>query len=94
MDYVASGTIHVRTKVCGRNNCRCAHDPDARHGPYHEYSRRLQGRLRHSVVTPQQADLLSRAIANYREIQSLLARWERETVAEILNAENTDDDNQ
>ena len=84
MDYVVAGTLHTRTKVCGRSNCRCAEDPDARHGPYHEWSRRQDGRLRHSVVAPEQAELLSTAIGNYREIQRLLARWERETAAEIL----------
>ena len=30
MDFVASGTIHVRTKVCGRKNCKCATDPEQR----------------------------------------------------------------
>jgi len=76
MDFVVSGTIHKRTKVCGRKNCRCAVDPAARHGPYYEWSRRQEGRLFHSIVTPEQAEVLSRAIHNYREIKQLLARWE------------------
>ena len=85
MDFVASGTIHVRTKVRGRMNCRCATDPEQRHGPYHEWTRSKDGKLQHSVVTPDQARLLQRAIANFRKIQSLLARWEEETASEILN---------
>jgi hypothetical protein len=85
MDFVASGTIHVRTKVCGRKNCKCATDPEARHGPYYEWTRTKHGKLLHSVVTPAQARLLQRAIANYHEILSLLARWEDETASEILN---------
>ena len=55
MDYVASGTIHVRTKVCGRKNCKCANDPEQRHGPYHEWSRSKNGKLEHRVVTADQA---------------------------------------
>jgi len=93
LDYVASGTLHVRTKVCGKKNCRCAVDLEARHGPYYEWSRREQGKLSHSVVTPEQAELLTKAIKNYREILALLKRWERETVAEILNAKIKDDGN-
>jgi hypothetical protein len=85
MDFVASGTVHQRTKVCGRKNCRCAVDPAARHGPYYEWSRRQDGRLLHSVITPEQAALFTRAIQNYREIQQLLVRWERETAKEVLN---------
>jgi hypothetical protein len=85
MDFVASGTIHKRTKVCGRPNCRCANDPTARHGPYYEWSRRQDGRLVHSVITPAQAELFTQAIQNYREIQQLLGLWERETAKEVLN---------
>jgi hypothetical protein len=86
LDLLASGTVHVRTKVCGRENCRCAQDVNARHGPYHEWSRREDGRLLHSVVTPEQAKLLTEAINNHPKVQQLLDRWERETAAEILGA--------
>jgi hypothetical protein len=85
LDFVASGTLHKRTKVCGRKNCRCAVDPAARHGPYYEWSRRQDGHLLHSVVTPEQAELFTRAIQNYRKIQQLLVHWEHETAKEVLN---------
>ena len=88
MDYVASGTLHSRTKVCGRSNCRCADDPSARHGPYHEWSRRIGGRLVHHVISAQQADIIARAIENHRELQELVARWEEETASEVLDAES------
>jgi hypothetical protein len=87
MDYVASGTLHLRTKVCGRSNCRCADDPSARHGPYHEWSRRSGGRLVHRVITAQQAKIIARAIANHRELQQLLALWAEETASAVLDAE-------
>ena len=92
MDFVASGTLHTRTKVCGRKNCRFAVDSDARHGPYYEWSRRQEGRLVHSVVTAEQAQLFTRAIGSYREIQRLLTRWERETAQDILNLEDEQSD--
>jgi hypothetical protein len=85
---VCSGTLSTRTKVCGKPTCRCATDPEARHGPYHEWTRRVEGRYRHSVVTPRQAELLEHAIANYKEIQRLLRLWEAETAAAILDIES------
>ena len=91
MDYVASGTLHSRTKVCGRSNCRCADDPSARHGPYHEWSRRSGGRLVHRVITAQQAEIIGRAIANHREVQQLLALWAEETASAVLDAESEKD---
>jgi len=38
----------------------------------------------HYVVSPEQAQLIKIAIDNHREVQRLLAAWERETAAEIL----------
>ena len=84
MDYASSGTLHSRTRACGKANCRCATDQDAWHGPYHDWTRRKDGRLLHSAVSPDQARLIQRAITNRREIDRILARWEEETVAEIL----------
>lgn len=84
MDYVCSGTMTVRTKVCGRTGCRCAKDPNSRHGPYHEWTRREDGRLRHSVVTPQQAKLLVKGIDNHREIMDLMKQWEAITADEVI----------
>ena len=62
-----------------------ATDPAERHGPYFEWSRLINGKLKHKVVSPEQAQLLKQAIANKREIQALLAQWEEETASEILN---------
>lgn len=86
-DLVCSGTLHKRTKVCGKPGCRCAHDKEARHGPYYEWSRRKGGRLVHRVVSPRQAARLKAAIANYRAIRRLLRSWEEESTR-ILEAEN------
>jgi len=88
MDFVVSGTLHVRTKVCGKKNCKCATDPEQRHGPYHEWTRRKDGKLRHKVVTAAQARLLQRAIGNHREIQSLLTQWAEESASEILQPDD------
>jgi hypothetical protein len=85
MDYACSGTLHSRTKVCGRATCPCATDVTARHGPYDEWSRRKDGRLVHSVLSPEQAALIQRGIANRRHIDRLLALWEDETANEILH---------
>jgi hypothetical protein len=88
IDFVVSGHVHSRTKVCGRPNCRCAQNPDARHGPYYEWSRREDGKQRHSVVTPEQAQLLTQGIDNRRRIETLLADWEGASKKEILEPDD------
>lgn len=83
--YVCAGTLLSRTKVCGKPNCRCRRDPAARHGPYFEWTRMENGRFAHKILSPGQARLLARAIKNYRVLQRLLARWERESAQTILH---------
>jgi hypothetical protein len=79
IDFACPGTLSKRWKQCGRPNCSCAHDPGKRHGPYYEWSRRVDGRLRHSLLTEEQATSVAQAIANHNHILALLGRWGAET---------------
>ena len=92
LDFVASGTLHHRTKVCGKPTCKCATDPAARHGPYYEWGRMRGGKLVQSTITPAQAKLLERAIANHQRAKALLGEWEQLSEAEILKPEAVSDD--
>src|SRR5260370_30049911 len=75
IDYLCSGTLSERMKVCGKPGCRCAQDPDARHGPYYEWGHMKAGKLVHRTVSPEQAPVLRRAIANYRQAKELMEGW-------------------
>jgi len=84
IELIGSGTLLERTKVCGKPNCRCAHDPTAAHGPYYEWKRREQNRLRHRIVTADEARRIRRALNDYQRLLELLAEWEDESLAIIL----------
>lgn len=86
IDYVSSGTLVTRTKVCGKPGCRCASDPEARHGPYHEWGYMKDGRQVHRMLSAEQASILKKAIANYRAVMRLLRDWERQTLR-LLDAQ-------
>jgi hypothetical protein len=87
MQYLSSGTLLKRTKVCGNPRCHCATDPAARHGPYYEWSHLKAGKLRHRTLSPEQAELMRLAIANHRKVKKLLRAWEVQTQRLIdLNA--------
>jgi hypothetical protein len=79
MDHFCSGTLLRRMKVCGKPGCRCAHDLSARHGPYYEWGHMKGGKLVHRTVSPEQAETLRLAIANYRIAKKLMKDWEVET---------------
>lgn len=84
MDLVCAGTLQKRMKTCGRPYCRCSSDPEALHGPYYEWTRYVNGRLVHKTLSPEQAAMLKKAIANHREIQDLLGDWRHESAESIL----------
>ena len=86
IDYLCSGTLLKRTKMCGRAGCACAQDPTARHGPYFEWGYMRAGKLVHRQVSAQHAAVLRRAINNYRMARKLLRNWEVET-ERLIDAE-------
>ena len=79
-EFVSSGSLTRRMTRCGKPNCRCAKDPDARHGPYFEWGRMEGGRQVSTYVSEEEAVLLRDAMRNHRRIKKLLRRWERESV--------------
>jgi hypothetical protein len=80
MEYLSSGTLLKRMKVCGNPRCHCASDPAARHGPYFEWSYLKGGKLHHRTLTPEQAEIMRLAIANQRKAKKLLRAWEAQTL--------------
>ena len=79
IEYLSSGTLLKRMKRCGNPRCACAKDVAAQHGPYYEWSYMQDGRLRHRTLSPEQAKLMRRAIANHRKVKRLLQLWETYT---------------
>jgi hypothetical protein len=90
MDHLCSGSLQRRMMICGKPNCRCAHNPDARHGPYYLWGHMKGGKLVNRMVSPEQAALLRLAIANYRQARKLMRAWEKET-ERLIDAETTDE---
>lgn len=42
--FALPGTLLERTHVCGKANCRCGADPPRPHGPYHQWTRKIDGK--------------------------------------------------
>jgi hypothetical protein len=78
-------------KVCGKPNCRCASDPDARHGPYYEWGYMHDGKLVHRSVPAERAELMQHAIDNYKRARELLHEWELQSANEIIAPEPNED---
>ena len=51
------GSVSERRMKCGRKECRCQHDPQARHGPYYSLTRAEGGKTHSRYLAPEQAAL-------------------------------------
>ena len=56
------GSLSERAIKCGKPGCACAHDPKARHGPYHSLTRAVKGKTHSRFLTPGQADVARQQI--------------------------------
>ncbi len=71
------GSISERTIRCGKPNCACATDPEARHGPYFSFTRAVGGKTRSRFLSAEQAALAQEQVAAGREFrQQVDAYWE------------------
>ena len=69
--FVMSGTLTQRQTRCGTSTCRCHNDPPELHGPYWQWTTKVDGKTVTRRLTPEQADLYREWIANNRELRDL-----------------------
>ena len=82
------GTLTVRTYACGKRRCRCHGDPPVLHGPYAEWTRKIEGKTVTRRLTPEQAEEWQPLFDNARKMRDLLAMIQDLT----LQAVGADDD--
>jgi hypothetical protein len=87
LGFTLPGTISVRTVACGRATCRCATDPDQRHGPYIQWSRTVKGRTINKMLTPQQLKTYQPWIDNGRRLRDLAHQLETLSIDALHDAE-------
>ena len=79
--YALPGTLTVRSYRCGKANCRCHSDPDALHGPYNYWTRKVGATTKTRVLTDAQLDDYRQWFDNARRLKELVAELYELTVA-------------
>src|SRR6266487_3329398 len=84
--FVCPGSVVRRYMPCGKPGCRCQANPPQLHGPYWQYSHKVDGKTITRRLTPDQARQYQQWIANRRRIDQLLAQMKQVSAqaAEIL----------
>lgn len=87
LGFTLPGSIVTRTVTCGRATCRCAADPDQRHGPYIQWSRTVKGRTVNKMLTPEQLETYQPWIDNGRRLRALARQLETLSIEALRTAE-------
>jgi hypothetical protein len=86
LGFIAPGSVLERYTVCGTPGCRCHANPPTRHGPYFQYTRKVDGKTLTRRLTPEQADRYREWIANRRRLDQLTEQMDQlsRQAAELL----------
>lgn len=55
--YIAAGSLALRHNRCGDPNCRCHADPPQPHGPYWQWTAKVDGKTVNRRLTPPEVEL-------------------------------------
>ena len=74
--FALPGTLLEVAHVCGKPNCRCTADPPRPHGPYHRWTRKIDGKTVTRRLTSEQLARYEEWFENARRIRALVAELE------------------
>ncbi len=67
--FALPGTLIERTRACGKSNCRCKEDPPRLHGPYHQWTRKIDGKTVTTNLTDDQLERYGPWFANAQTLR-------------------------
>jgi hypothetical protein len=79
--FALPGTLTIRAYECGKPRCRCHSGPDARHGPYAEWTRKIGGKTVTRRLTGAELEAWQPLFDNARKIRELIAELQQLTLA-------------
>jgi len=69
---IRSGSVAPRYNYCGKPNCRCHADPPQPHGPYFQWTAKVNGKTVNRRLSAREAELYREWIDNDRRLRALI----------------------
>jgi hypothetical protein len=79
--YALPGTLADRMTRCGYPGCRCRADPPRPHGPYHQWTRKKDGKTATRILSDDQLADYGPRFDNHRRIRELITELEALSLA-------------
>jgi len=74
--FCLPGSVTDERTRCGKTNCRCKADPPVLHGPYHHWTRKIDGKTAGRYLTDEQLERYAGWFTNARRTRQLLTELE------------------
>jgi hypothetical protein len=87
IDWALPGSIVERWMRCGKQRCRCKHDPPQLHGPYLQWTRTVNGKTVTKLLTAEQLSRYQPWLDNAARLRELTTELEALTVQAVKHAE-------
>jgi hypothetical protein len=81
LGFALPGTLADRMTRCGRPSCGCHADPPRLHGPYHQWTRKKDGKTATRILTDDQLADYTPWFDNHKRIRELIAELEELSLA-------------
>lgn len=75
--FITAGTITHRHTRCGKPGCRCGADPPQPHGPYYQWTGKIDGKTVTRRLTEAEAGRYQEWITNDRTLRALITEMRR-----------------
>jgi hypothetical protein len=79
--FALPGTVADRMTRCGYPGCRCHADPPQLHGPYHQWTRKKDGRTATRILTDDQLADYAPWFDNHKRLRELITELEALSLA-------------
>ena len=81
VSFALPGTLADRMTRCGHPGCRCHADPPQLHGPYHQWTRKKNGKTATRILTDDQLADYGPWFDNHRRLRELITELEELSLA-------------
>jgi len=72
--YISAGSLAQRHNRCGKPNCRCHDEPPQMHGPYWQWTTKVNGKTVNRRFSEAEAELYQEWIANDRHLRAIITQ--------------------
>ena len=76
LGWLASGSLVRRSTACGKVGCRCQADPPQLHGPYWQWTKKVNGKTVTRRLTEEQARLFQEWLGDRQRLRRTLSAME------------------